>query len=246
MCTVSWIRQPEGYRLWFNRDEQHGRAAALPPRVHTPAQGLHWLGATDPVGGGTWLGVNAAGVSLGLLNYYERQTTAVAPGARSRGLLISDLLPQVAAISELDALLAPLDLSLYRAFYLLAWSTEGVRWWVWDEQALREVPTAEVRPPIATSSIQPQEVAAARRAVFAALPQPWTPEAVRAAHLTPDPERPAFGVCMERDDARTVSLSEIFVKPMEVFYGYKTKERSPGGWSALVETSLERVPHSLS
>lgn len=240
MCTVSWMRQPEGFRLWFNRDEQHDRADALPPAVYDDQSALPWIAPIDPQGKGTWLALNAAGVALGLLNYYPAQRQPAASGERSRGLLIRDLIPQVTQVERMGEALADLDLSVYPAFYLLGWDPEGVCWWIWDEKRLRRVDEAEVRAPITTSSFRPAAVAADRLEHWEHLPRPLAPEAVSAYHRACDPARSAYSVCMEREDARTVSLSEITVTPGEVLYRYQPKGRGPDGWQPATEVELPR------
>ena len=54
MCTLTWTRArgeatgPEGYRLWFNRDELRSRGPEVPPRVEETASGLRYVAAADP------------------------------------------------------------------------------------------------------------------------------------------------------------------------------------------------------
>ena len=66
MCTVTLVAQRNGYVLGMNRDEKLSRVAALPPKAfrlgHRTA-----LFPSEP-SGGTWIGVNDAGVTLALIN----------------------------------------------------------------------------------------------------------------------------------------------------------------------------------
>ena len=57
------------YHLFFNCDELRTRGPALPPRMHE-ARGLRFLAPIDTDAGGSWLGVNELGLSIGLVNYY--------------------------------------------------------------------------------------------------------------------------------------------------------------------------------
>ena len=66
MCTVSWLPEPGGFTLCFNRDERRTRGAALPPESRR-AGGRAFLAPYDSDHGGTWLAVNDAGLALGLL-----------------------------------------------------------------------------------------------------------------------------------------------------------------------------------
>ena len=53
MCTLTWTRArgeatgPEGYRLWFNRDELRSRGPEVPPRVEETASGLRYVAPGD-------------------------------------------------------------------------------------------------------------------------------------------------------------------------------------------------------
>ena len=67
MCTVTWTRRPDGYSVFFNRDELRSRKEALPPRVHDDGT-VSYVAPEDGDFGGTWLSVNGAGVTIGLLN----------------------------------------------------------------------------------------------------------------------------------------------------------------------------------
>lgn len=105
MCTLIAF-----HRVWedtplviaVNRDEAYDRPAAPPS----------WVGTDPPIlmprderAGGTWMGVNGAGVWVGLTN---RHGPALDPARRSRGLLCLDLLraPDGAAVAERVAALA--------------------------------------------------------------------------------------------------------------------------------------------
>ena len=74
-----------------NRDEFYGRAAAPPATLqHNP-----WIVAgQDGVAGGTWLGVNAHDVVVGILN--RRTVPPPDPMRRSRGVLCLETLRQAA------------------------------------------------------------------------------------------------------------------------------------------------------
>jgi hypothetical protein len=69
-----------------NREELYVRAGE-PPRIHDDP--LRFMAGTDPVAGGTWLGVNERGVLVAVTN---RPKTEPPQKPRSRGLLVRDLL----------------------------------------------------------------------------------------------------------------------------------------------------------
>ena len=60
MCTVTLIARRNGYALGMNRDERLARVAALPPK-NQRLERRHALFPSEP-NGGTWIGVNDAGV----------------------------------------------------------------------------------------------------------------------------------------------------------------------------------------
>jgi hypothetical protein len=74
-----------------NREEFYARGGE-PPRLvpgHPP-----FVAGLDPVAGGTWLGVNAAGVLVAVTN---RRKSQPPPAPRSRGLLARELLGRASA-----------------------------------------------------------------------------------------------------------------------------------------------------
>ena len=92
MCTVTLVPTGDGFRLACNRDERRDRAPALLPAVHHLPHRIA-IFPVDPLGQGTWVGVNGAGVAAALLN---RTIDSAAPidknSLRSRGLIIPRLL----------------------------------------------------------------------------------------------------------------------------------------------------------
>ncbi|MBI4515886.1 MAG: NRDE family protein [Deltaproteobacteria bacterium] len=85
MCTLAlYLQRFADYPLVVaaNRDEFYERASAPPQLIAADP----WVMAgQDLVAGGTWLGLNEAGLVVGLLN--RRHPAGVDPSRRSRGLL---------------------------------------------------------------------------------------------------------------------------------------------------------------
>ncbi len=209
MCTVSWLPAPGGYTLCFNRDERHTRGPALPPE-HRVAAGRAFLAPYDSDHGGTWLAVNDAGLTLALLNRYgPRRGTAMGP-ARSRGLVILELIGAGGVTAALQAL-ERADLRHTAPFVLVALEPDRPpRLAEWDG-AILAMATHHAPGLLHTSSaVQEPEVAAARRAHFAAA-APGTPAALAALHHSHHPARGKCSVCMHRDDAETRSFSQVTV-----------------------------------
>jgi hypothetical protein len=163
VCTLTWLRSGDGYELFFNRDETRTRLPALPPRAQR-RNGVEFLCPLDADAGGTWLGVNAFGLSVGLLNGRAEAPAPAAP--QSRGLLVLDLLdaPDSAAVAER---LGAADLSHTRAFRLIALEPGALLLdAVWDGRALRLSRRADAAQPVCSSSLDPEGATAARTAAW--------------------------------------------------------------------------------
>src|SRR5882672_2422409 len=85
MCTVTFIARKNGYALGMNRDEQFARVKALPPS-RQEIGGRTALFPSEP-NGGTWIGVNDAGITFALINWYSVRVR-VSANAVSRGQLV--------------------------------------------------------------------------------------------------------------------------------------------------------------
>jgi uncharacterized protein with NRDE domain len=72
-----------------NRDEQYERPSAAPAILETIPK---VIAGRDLRAGGTWLGVNDAGLAAGILNRHLNGQNSLAADARSRGLLCMGLL----------------------------------------------------------------------------------------------------------------------------------------------------------
>lgn len=80
-----------------NREEAYARQGSIPDLINDPVPVIAGL---DPVAGGTWLGVNAKGVLVGVTNNPRAEPPAQ---PRSRGLLARDLLQSTSAKEACDA-----------------------------------------------------------------------------------------------------------------------------------------------
>lgn len=209
MCTLSVLPRPGGYRLAMNRDEAWTRPRAT-ELFASAGPGLARAYPVDALAGGTWIGMNQAGLCLALLNQYPAVPDA--PHARSRGLLIPSLLDAASAEQAAGAL-AELDLEAHRPFLMLAVDRQGplrlCRWL----GGRREAWSLERAPLLLSSSgREPERVVPGRQAQFQAWlaqgPGPAaTLEELRRFHASHQPTRGLLSVCAHREDAGTVSLS---------------------------------------
>jgi uncharacterized protein with NRDE domain len=127
MCTVVLLRRPDHpwpIVLGANRDEMLDRPWRPPAR--------HWadradvVAGLDELAGGTWMGVNDAGVVACILNRHG--SLGPAPGKRSRGELVLEALDHADAVDAAKALSA-LDPAAYRPFNLVIADTRDA-WWL--------------------------------------------------------------------------------------------------------------------
>jgi hypothetical protein len=123
MCTVVLLVRP-GHAwpvlLAANRDEMVGRPWD-PPAVHWPDQ-PDVVAGRDCLGGGTWMGVNGAGVVAAVLN--RPGSLGPAPGKRSRGTLPLLALRHGTAV-EAAAALSTVPAGDYRSFNMIVADARG-------------------------------------------------------------------------------------------------------------------------
>lgn len=115
-----------------NRDEFLDRPAEKPALLATGSGTL--LAPRDAVAGGTWLGLNQAGVFAALTNVACANPD---PQRRSRGLLVVDALAAKSASDAAEALRA-LPAGAYNPFNLLVADAEGVVTFTYQDE-LRSV-----------------------------------------------------------------------------------------------------------
>ena len=222
MCTASWLIRPSGYELFFNRDERNERLPAEAPRLSTVGSRTV-IAPRDGDAGGSWIGVNDHGLTLGLLNGWQDPESVVSE-PRSRGLLLLDLLESADA-EELESRIEALDLSIYRGFHLLALTLtspsrtgEAVSGFRWNGTELR---FQRPEGPLSSSSYRgprgegAEEIAFERRSQLEELRErhggldAYLLEHLHTSHY---PKRGAFSVCMHREDASTQSSTHIAVE----------------------------------
>jgi hypothetical protein len=228
MCTLSWIHDRQGCRIYFNRDEKRTRSPARPPKremvddvnVLTPADGNY---------GGSWLTVNEYGVAVAVLNYYEAEANFVDKSARfeSRGHLVLKL-SSSRSLSEASDRLKKIHAESYRPFILLIFNGEGqARMTRWDGQHVsgHEIKTMEL--PITTSSFKTPEVIARRHEKFREFRSAMSGEPdsmLSAFHHSRDGLGGPYSVTMTRPDALTVSFSMVTIGGGHVSFFYQPRQ----------------------
>ncbi|MBX2858596.1 MAG: NRDE family protein [Cellvibrionaceae bacterium] len=208
MCTLSWCFSSSGYQLVFNRDEQKSRALAQLPQFVDFGAGSRALMPIDPQGNGSWIAVNNWGLTLALLNFYQ--------GRIPTGKLLSrgQIVRQAAALASSDQVeefLRSLELNRYPPFSLVVFDKNqaAAKCMQWSGERLSL--TAAVSPYV-SSSIEYVNVRRQRMAQYRASINPSLGfETLLQFHASHDPKAGLFSVCMHREDAHTVSQTQVIV-----------------------------------
>ena len=214
MCTVTVVPYGGGFRVMCNRDERRTRPAALPPRIQRVGTRVAAF-PLDPLGGGTWIGVNDAGLVLTLLNR-QRVLPSVRRIARprSRGFLVRMLLDQGSSAAAVQAL-SRFDVTEFDPFSLVAIDASHVRVANSDGVDLGFANAPLAAPMLFTSSsLGDALVEAPRQRLFERMVvrqrRGWL-EAQARFHRHQWRARPEISVRMARVDALTVSETVVDV-----------------------------------
>lgn len=240
MCTVSWARRPNGYSLFFNRDESRERPVGLPPEI-IETNSIGYVCPRDPVGGGTWLLVNQYGLSLGLLNYYEAQMDYQPENPESRGRLPIQFV-SCRDTADVKTAINKTDLSRYPPFHLLGVdrNVEAVLV-TWNGVTVRtHYPEIEDLP-ISTSSFKTDEVIAARKQLFKETTRAKLSEdhALDQFHTSKRPTPDTHAVLMTRPNARTVSITHVKVEKDRAWLNYRARPEDSNALDPPVQKSIE-------
>jgi len=210
MCSLSFLPTKDGFHLLMNRDEQRTRAAASPPQLHA-CGGLTALYPSEP-SGGTWIGLNDHGLTTALINWYSKPQLESNP-AFSRGDIIPRLLSSD-TIGAAEAILRDLPLRSLNPFRIfMVYEKEErliecrsdaltmqriIHPWKrshWFSSGYDEARTATIREQTCTVALRDSKTDPAGL--------------IRDLHRSHSPEKGPFSLCMHREDARTVSFTEI-------------------------------------
>jgi hypothetical protein len=212
MCTVSWLsRSQGGYDVFFNRDEQPTRPARGPERC--VAGGVPYLAPRDVEAGGTWISVNAFGVTVSMTNQYPQPAAAQPANPISRGLLLASLVDAM-SLAEVEHRVRHLGLERYRPFAIAAFEPVGPpKSLRWNGSALTTELHSNPGFVLTSSGATPPELEETRRTIFteAIDLNGLTATTLTQVHRDHRPERGPLSVCMHRPEAATVSYCHITV-----------------------------------
>lgn len=218
MCTLSFLPDAQGYFVAMNRDESRRRVPAYPPAIYRTGE-LTALYPREP-SGGTWVGVNSRGIVFGLLNWYSMDVRKLDAKLHSRGEIIPQTLP-AETLGAADWAVRGLDLIGVHPFRLIGIFPDErkVMEWRWDGERLIKRWHPWARKHWYSSSWSDSRAEAVRGK---AAERTWDDNEeepivwLRHLHSSHIPEPGPFSVCVHRDDAATVSYTEIHCSPEQI------------------------------
>jgi hypothetical protein len=212
MCTVTFMPRATGYCLAMNRDEKLVRAKGLPPAERN-VRGSKVLAPSEP-GGGTWIALNDDGVCLALINWYS-----VAARVKRHPVSRGRCIPAVSTANEparVNAGLVRLPLKRINPFRLIGVfpRLRQITEWRWNlKQLVWRNHRWRSRQWISSGFDEPtaQQVRGRTFRQAKAQASEGTLDWLRRLHRSHSPQRGPFSTCMHRDDAATVSYTELCV-----------------------------------
>jgi hypothetical protein len=243
MCTVTLIARRAGYALGMNRDEKLTRVTALPPQ-RIPLGNCEAIFPSEP-NGGAWVGVNDRGITLALINWYSVQN-------RARGNVVSrgDIVRRLLAEESLEAITASLPyrpLHSVNPFRLIGvFPSKRVIEWQWNLHRLESYEHPwRTRAWISSGFDEPGAQRVRGNALADALDDPGaeTLPWLRNLHASHGPQPGPYSMCMHRDDAATVSYTEIELTARSAALRYSAS--APCQKSPVLEETLMPVLDEL-
>jgi hypothetical protein len=247
MCTVTFMPRRAGYCLAMNRDEKRSRAKGPPPTIRN-LNGRRMLCPSEP-SGGTWIALNDKGVSLALINWYS-------VAAKARGDIVSRgaIIPSVSGsdsplVANIELAALPLDrINPFRLIAVFPASQE-ITEWRWNlKQLTRMRHRWRAQQWISSGFDEPkaQKIRSTTFSLAQAQRSAGTIGWLRRLHCSHSPHRGPFSTCMHREDAATVSYTEI-----EILHGSSKMRHICGtpcneGWSHIAVFLLEAQLHAKS
>ena len=213
MCTVTFMPRRDGYCLGMNRDEKRSRPKGLPPAERN-IHGRLVVYPSEP-DGGTWIASNNTGASLALINWYSA-TARTRANTISRGKIIPSLCTaDTAALVHAGLAAIPLDrINPFRLIGVFPSSKEIIEW-RWDLKELIRKDHRWRAQQWISSGFDESAAQKSRNKVFKQAQAQKSVETIgwlRRLHRSHLPLVGPFSTCMHRDDAATVSYTEISVR----------------------------------
>ncbi len=222
MCTLTFVPAEDGYLVGMNRDELHTRPEALPPKV-LERNGIEMVYPREP-SGGTWIACDDHGNLLALLNWHGNESHNLGEQRKTRGLLIRELIGEP-GWSTTDSHFHHMNLDGLFPFRLIGVfrSEKVVNEWRWDGTAKQLLSFPWARKHWFSSSLSDSLAEKERgRACEAVAGEPMAGSNgwLRRLHSSHVPRPGPFSVCVHRQDAATVSYTEVRCSGSLISIGY--------------------------
>ncbi len=211
MCTLTFVPTENGYLVGMNRDELFSRPRALPPKIFVKGA-MEMVYPREP-SGGTWIACNSQGNLLALLNWNGNESYNLGEKRRTRGLVIPELAGE-SDLSATDSNFRRMNLHGVFPFRLVGFfrNERIINEWRWDGMARRKLEFSWARKHWFSSSLSDSlaekergRTCEAAAGESAAGSNGW----LRRLHRSHVPGPGPFSVCVHRQDAATVSYTEV-------------------------------------
>jgi hypothetical protein len=212
MCTFSIVPRDGGFRVMSNRDERLDRAIAFQPHVER-MDSRAVIMPIDPVGGGSWIGVNDAGLVATVLNRHGGRASS-GGSFSSRGALVRCAVGCESVEAATEAV-ARLDATRFQPFRLVLVQGARIALIAGDTREFAHAESTLAQPFMFTaSSLGDVFVDSPRRRLFEFLMGQGV-DRLRAQslfHRHQWPGKQEISVLMEREDTATISRTTIDVR----------------------------------
>jgi len=211
MCTLTFVPAEDGYLVGMNRDELLTRPVALPPKRFQ--RGGMEMAYPSESSGGTWIACNDRGNLLALLNWNASGSPRLGEKRKTRGLVIAELIGEP-DLPAADSHFQQMNLDGLFPFRLVGVfrSERVVNEWRWDGTAKQFLRLSWARNHWFSSSLSDSLAEEERGRVCEAVagePAGGRHGWLRRLHRSHVPRPGPFSVCVHRQDAATVSYTEV-------------------------------------
>lgn len=211
MCTLTIIPTESGYLAGMNRDELRARPQALPGLYEASTEETRFLSPRE-ASGGTWIACNGRGDMLALLNWNLHIPGLPRTPLISRGTIIPQLIVARDSGHSLQ-MVQQLPLTSYAPFRLVGVFREEnlISELRWDGRTLTFQHFPWRRGHWFSSSVSDELAAQERGRTCESAAKQWPASQswIRRLHRTHIPQAGAFSICVHREDASTVSYTEV-------------------------------------
>lgn len=226
----------------MNRDEKLARVAALTPKIIF-ADGQEIIYPSEPTGG-TWIAANAAGAAFALVNWYAVPACAE-ENPVSRGAVVNAIATQTKPDAA-ENILRLLPLPRISPFRLIGFfpAQKKIREWRWNGKKFSALSHPWRTAVWISSGFDEPGAQRARKKVFTvALRQKsaGSLDWLRRLHRSHLPTRGGYSICMHRDDAATVSYTEIIASASRVQMNYFPHAPCAGSKLRRIKISRKRA-----